>query len=217
MATPKFDKLCIDFVKRIPDQLTNATFTPGSGPLPNSYLLSSATIIDYINRAIQTFFNLSWQKVEGKASAFVNLFPEMQRTSNQETFTNGEFNIATPYLDFYKIIGGFTVVMINSEEIKTPIKPKAENLYLQYLSGKYKSYRATQRDPAIIQLENKLVVFPKQNTSVIFHYIKFPLDPTTGAALTQNGNYDNPFAEQWDKEIVNIAYTIWLEETAQTQ
>lgn len=217
MPTPKFDKLCIDFVKRIPDQLTDNTFTPGSGSLPNSYLLPSASIIDYINRALLTFFNLSWQKVEGKVSAFLNSFPEMQRISQETIFTNGEYEFAAPYLDIYKVIGGFTVKTINSVEYRTFIKPKAENLYLQYLAGKYKSYQATEKDPAIFQLDDKLVVFPKETTNVIFHYIKFPINPETGNPLIQNGNYDSPFSEQWHKEIVNIAYASWLEETMQTQ
>jgi len=217
MPTPKFDKLCIELVKRIPDQLQDDTFVPGSGELPDAFLLKAEIIIDFINRALQTFFNLSWQKLEEKVQAFINTFPEMQKVSDEEALTAGIFEIEDPYLDFYKIIGAF----ITGDTIEGRIyaKPKAENLYTHFLAGKYKSYQATVSDPAIIQVEKKLEVFPKDTSfaNINFHYIKLPLDPETGNPFIQDGDYDSPFAEQWHKEIVNIAYGLWLEEAAQTQ
>lgn len=210
MPTPKFDKLCIEFVKRLPDQLEDDTFTPGSGELPRAYNMSAETIIDYINRALQKFFNLNWVALQANVQAFVNMFPEMQRISEEETLTNGEFIVETPYLDFFKIIGGKTSGGVF-------IKPKAESLYLHYVTGKYKNYRATDEDPAIIQIPNKLAVFPSDTTnSFIFHYIKFPLDPETGEVFIQNGDYDSPFSEQWHKSIVDVAYGMYLEETVQS-
>jgi|GEM_PF-1269438 len=216
MPTPKFDKICIEFLKRIPDQFTDPTFLPGDGDLPDGYLLKADKIIDYVNRGLQRFFNTMWQKVEGNVQAFINLMPEMQRVTEAVALTGGAYEVATPYLDFFRIIGGLTHDP-NNEEVRTYIKPKAESLYMHFLSGKYKSYQATASDPAIIQVENKLAVFPSNvSTHIIVHYIKLPLDPETGFVLTQNGDYDSPFTEQWHKEISDIAYTIWLEETVQT-
>lgn len=211
MPTPKFDKLCIEFVKRIPDQLEDNTFVPGSGELPRSFLLSAEVIIDYINRSLQGFFNFHWTALQGNIQAFINLFPELQNLSDEEALASGVFIIADPYLDFFKIIGAFTNQNIF-------IKPKPEYLYTQFVAGKYRSYQATENDPAIINVENKLAVFPTDvATAFTFHYIRFPLDPTTGEVLIQNGDYDSPFSEQWHTAIVDFAYNLYLKETEQTQ
>jgi len=207
--TPKFDKLCIEFVKRLPDQLEDIAFIPGTGALPRAYNMSAESIIDYINRALQSFFNLNWTAVKGDVQAFINLFPELQKVSNVETLTNDEFIIDNPYLDFFRIIAATTTEGIL-------IKPKAESLYLHYKTGKYKNYRATLTDPVIIQIPEKLVLFPSGIAEFIFHYIKLPLDPETGEVLEQNGDYDSPYSEQWHKSIVDLAYNMYLEETVQT-
>lgn len=209
MATPKLDQLCIDFVKRLPDQLVSSTFTPGSGPLPNAYNISATSIIDYVNRGLLEFFNVNWTALQGNIPAFINMFPELQSISNQENLINGTFNITSPYLDFFKIIGAKTSTGVL-------IKPKPNHLYLNYLTGKYKNYIATNTDPAIFQVGNKLIVFPNDTTNqFIFHYVKLPLSPATGTYLIQDGTYDSPFYEQWHKSIVDIAYSIYLAETVQ--
>jgi hypothetical protein len=212
MPTPKLDKLCIEFVKRIPDQLEpqDPPFTPGSGPLPRSFLLSADVIIDYVNRALQRLFNTHWTALNGNIQAFINLFPELQVISEEEDLVSGEFVIADPYLDFFKIIGAFT-----NEDVY--IKPKDESLYTHFKAAKYRSYQATDTDPAVIVVQDKMAVFPPDvATKFTFHYIKYPLDPETGQVFIQDGDYDIPYTEQWHKAIVDVAYAMYLEETVQT-
>jgi hypothetical protein len=43
-----------------------------------------------------------------------------------------------------------------------------------------------------------------------------PVDPTTGSALIQNGNYDSPFASEWNSDIADFAYGLFLQESYQT-
>ena len=52
--------------------------------------------------------------------------------------------------------------------------------------------------------------------NVKIHYIKRPVDPTTGNSFNQAGDYDSPFYEHWNNAIVDIAYMKYLQETNQT-
>ncbi len=212
MPTPKFDQLCVDFVKMIPDQLEQSNFVPGTGNLPRSYLLPATTIIDYVNRGLITFFNNYWKSSQGNAELFLSIFPEMQATTQLVEFTNGVYVISSPYKNFFKIVGGY----IEDTPDKIYLKVVPSSKFSEYQSGKLIGYRATDKDPVILQIENTLHLFPKVKRDVVFHYIKLPTLPTTGTAIIQNGNYDNPFTEQWNKEIVDVAYNIYLAETLQT-
>lgn len=214
MPTPKLDTLCVEFVKRLPSQLklteANTVFVPGSGLLPDAFDIGAASIIDYVNRALLQFFNKAWLEVKGNVQAMISILPELQEISASVNLTSGEYLIGSPYKNFYKIIGGLTSTNVY-------IKPKQESLYLFFLSGKYKNHEATATDPAIFQVGEKLIVMPNNVSATIrFHYIKKPTDPLTGNVLTQNGLTDSPFDEQWNSEIVELAYKKFLEETIQT-
>lgn len=209
MATPKFDRLCVNFVKRIPDQLTSA-FTPGTGNLPRSYLLDSAQIIDYINRAMNKLFQTVWIETGGDINKFVRILPELQKLTDAITLNSGKYTIANPYLDFFKIVGCYS----NNKYIK----PRHESDYALIKSNKYRRYQISSEDPIIFQISNYLEVIPNDAVNtIIINYIALPIDNTTGNFLTQNGSIDIPFREHWEKEIVDIAYKIFLEETVQTQ
>lgn len=209
MATPKFDRLCINFVKRIPDQLTS-DFTPGTGNLPRSYLLNSAQIIDYINRAMNKLFQTVWIETGGDINKFVRILPELQKLTDAITLNSGKYTIENPYLDFFKIVGCYS----NNKYIK----PRHESDYALIKANKYRRYQISSEDPIIFQISNYLEVIPNDAVNtIIINYIALPIDNTTGNFLTQNGSIDIPFREHWEKEIVDIAYKIFLEETVQTQ
>lgn len=213
MATPKFDKLCVEFIKRIPDQLKTA-FTIGGGTLPDGYNLAATTVIDFINRALVELFNIKLQAVEGDVNKFIRIFPELSKISAEVELP--KYTIITPHLDFFKILGGYT---------KTGnyyIKPRPEAEYSLFKAGKLRQYQPAAEDPIIIQIgaasKLDIEVFPSTITGRFeFHYIKRPVDPTTGNALTQNGSYDSPYYEIWHKEIIDIAHKLFLLETQITQ
>jgi len=213
MPTPRLDQLCVEFVKRLPDKL-RSPFVPGLDYLPDAFNIGAESIIDYINRALQQHFNNDWQSVGGDEQKFIRIFPELVKVSSAVTLTSGNYDIASPHKDFFKIIGGMTVTG------NKYIKPKDENLYTVYLSQEYGNTLApTANDPAIIQVNNMLAVFPQSLAEQIkIHYIRRPVDPTTGNSFTQNGDgeIDSPFYEHWNNAIVDVAYMKYLQETNQT-
>ena len=210
MATPKLDRCCIELLKRIPDQF-RSSFTAGSGVMPRGNLLSAETIVDYVNRAMQDLFGNFWQSTGGDVKKFIGLFPELVGISEAVTLAAGNYVIASPYKNFKKLIGA---VLSSTNKF---IKVKDSSLYTVYLSQEYTDYLPTRDNPAIIQVSQLLACFPQNLTgSIKFHYIKVPLDPLTGGFLVQNGDTDSPFFDHWNKNICDIAYLKYLEETNQT-
>lgn len=208
--TPRLDSLCVNLLKRIPD-VFRSSFTPGSGALPNGNNIKAEAIIDYVNRGMQDLFNQYWQLSSGDIKKFIKIFPELVEFSGPVNLTNGNYIIASPYKNFYKLIGA-----VKDSDNKF-IKVKDDHLYTVYLSEEYDEYLPTTDDPAIIQVSQMLAVFPQNLTGQInFHYIKAPLDPTTGRFLVQNGDEDSPFFDHWNKAICDFAYLKYLEETNQT-
>ncbi|MEM3091547.1 MAG: hypothetical protein QXD05_00215 [Candidatus Pacearchaeota archaeon] len=208
--TPKLDRMCIDFIKRIPDQL-RSNFTPGSGALPSSYLLDSKIIVDYINRGMQDLFGNFWKMCSGEINKFISIFPELVELSGSVSLQNGNYTITSPYRNFYKLIGAYRT----ADNIYFKVKDATQ--YTLYFTQKYDEYKVTVNNPVIIQVNQMLAVFPQTMTGQIkFQYIKVPLNPVTGEPLEQNGEYDSPFFEHWNKEIVDLAYLRFLQETNQT-
>lgn len=209
MATPKFDRIAINFLSRVPDAFQSA-FTPGTS-MPEPNILTKAQVINYVNRALNQLFNDFWTAVGGDVKAFIKIFPELTKYSADAiTFSSGNYTIANPNLDLYKVIGA----VIDTTNIY--IKPKDEHKYTLYLSQEYEEYKATDANPVIIQVNRLLALFPQSTKSVRLHYIAAPIDPTTGAQLTQNGTYDSPYFDHWNDMITDIAYNLFLKETTET-
>lgn len=219
-GTPKFDRIASDFVRRIPEQFKTA-FTPGSGNLPDTYSLKKEVIINYVNRALQELFNQYWTALQGNYKKFITMFPELAfRTPNKVKFNGqGYYDIANPYLDFYRLINGMT------EGTKKYVKQWDNHIYHLAITGEYAEYTATNENPALIQIANGLAVFPQDlNTALSgpslkelrLLYVKYPVDPTNGNFLTQNGDHDSPYFDHWNKQIADIAYLMYLQETTQT-
>ena len=212
MATQKIDRLCADFLKRVPDQF-RSPFTPGLGQtMPDGHLLKAEVILDYINKAMMELFNDMWQSAGAKVEKFISIFPELVKMSNPVPFENGNYTIASPYKDFYKLIGAIV------DGTNKFIKVKPEYLYTVYLSGEYGDIlKPTADDPVIIQIHDMLSIFPQDLSSQIkFQYIKVPLNSSTGALLEQNGSEDSPYFEHWHEAIVSRAYLKYLQVTNET-
>lgn len=210
MATPRFDTICQEFLKRVPDNFKTA-FTPGGGALPDGYVLEATQIKDYVNRALLKLFNLYWEQTKGNYKLFMKIFPELVKFSDAVSLSSGNYDVANPYLDFKALVGA-----VESSE-NTFIKVWHPDRYTIALSEEYPQYTASAENPAIIQVNKKLAVFPQSSTfDIKFQYIKIPVDPTTGNPLTQNGSYDSPFMDDWNTQIIDLAEEIYLIESHQT-
>lgn len=224
MPTPKIDALCVEFIKRIPDQL-QANFVIGTEALPDGYNITAVTIVDYVNRAMINLFNTKWQLTEGNKQKFISIFPELLGQS--ERVETPVYEIVSPYKDFHTLFSAIGTEVIDDasgdesgEEytLTNYFKIRSEIEYTLFKSGKYKRYEPTETDAVIIQIKNNLEVFPTSLVSgMVFFYIKKPIDPETGLAFVQNGDNDSPFREDWHKEIIDIAYSLFLAETKQTE
>jgi len=210
MPTPRLDRIAINFLHRVPDEFVTA-FTPGTA-MPEANILTKAQIVNYVNRALNQLFNDFWQTIAGDWKKFIRIFPELSRiTPNQIVFTNGNYTVASPYLNIYKVVGGFI-----DATPKRFIKVWEEWKYSIAITEEYPEYVATSINPAIIQIHNLIALFPQATTNVKLQYIAAPIDPTTGAQLTQNGTYDSPFFDHWNDMITDIAYSLYLKETTET-
>lgn len=204
MATIKFDSIATNFIKLIPTTF-KSTFTPGGGAMPDSYALLAAQISDYVNRAMMKLFNDEWARLGGDTKAFTKVFPELQDISGAVSLDAGNYTIANPYLNFKKLIGC-------TKQDGNYIEIWPDYIYAYAKAGKYQ-YVATTDNPSIIQINNLLAIFPQSSSfSIIFQYIKLPLDKTTGNPLTQNGSNDSPFSYEWNERIAQIAYELYLQE-----
>ena len=215
MATLRWDRIADGFLKRIPDTFATA-FTPGGGVMPAGNILTAAQISDYVNRGLLEFFDKVWAAVEGNAEKFGNIFPELIKISDAIDLSSGNYILATPYLDFHKIIGGMSVAV--SPAVSVPIRIWNEKVYPFAKTEKYMQYQASASNPAMIQLNNVLNIFPQSSTFQIkIVYIRKPLLPTTGGFLVQNGTVDSPFAEHWEEKLIQSVYDIFLKETHETE
>ena len=208
MPTPKIDALCLEFIKRIPDQLTT-DFTIGVDDLPDGYNVTALMIVDFVNRGMKALFEKYWTAVNGDTNAFIKLFPELVQTSEEEE--SPDYLIDAPHKDFHRLFGAITA------DEGTYLKVRPETEYNLFKAGKYKRYQPTEDDPVIICIQDHLYVFPETITEgIIFTYIRKPVDPDTGLAFEQNGLNDSPFSEERHTEIVDLAYNLFLAETKQT-
>ena len=210
MATPRIDHIASEFLKRIPDEFKKS-FTPGTGKMPDGYVLTAEQTEDYVNRAMLKLFNMIWNNTGGKIDLFIRILPEMVKFSDELQLTNGNYTIKNPYLNFKQIIGA--VKSTDNSFIKVWFTSK----YTIALSGNYAQYTATESKPAIIQVNDLLAVFPQDSSFKIkIHYVAVPVNPNTGLQLKQNGDYDSPFKDDWNTRIADIAEELYLKDSYQT-
>lgn len=208
MATPRIDHIAVSLVAKIPDTLPN--FNPlAAMALPDTGNgITASYIIDLVNRALLKLFNMYWGQL-GKR--ITEIMPEIIKISQTINIDTGGYVISSPYKDFFKIYSG------NLSSGNGFIKLKDESKYALYRGETYDEYTPTSAKPAIIQMNDRLYMFPATQTyGATLQYIRLPLDPETGAFLTQNGSYDSPFTDQWNETISDIGYNIYLQEANMT-
>lgn len=211
MPTPKFDNICVEFIGRIPTTF-KTSFTPGTMTMPDSWVLPASQITNYVNRALQKFFNDYWKMFKGDLKYFLKFFPELGRIpSYYISFSSGKYFIDNPQLDLHTLIGAFSLTS------NYYIKVWDQELYSSVITGRFPERTPTTEKPAIIMADDYIYIFPDDFAeNVQLHYLQKPVDSTTGGFLSQNGSYDSPFNADWQTDIVNEAYLMYLNETQKT-
>ncbi len=208
MATPKFDRIAIEFAQRIGATFDSA-FTPGSGAMPDADLLTADEIESFVNKSLLTLFSQIWQQTKANKKIFSDYVPELVKTADL-TFSSSIYTIASPNKDFFIPLNGY----ISSTYVRVWDASK----FAIAKTGYYDEYTASESNPALIYIgeSQKLYIFPSTLTSATVVFLKQPLDPTTGDFLSQNGSYDSPFAEHWQNDIVSIAESLYSKAVAGT-
>ena len=213
-TTPKLDAAICEFGQRIADPaIFNST-----GIIQDGIFLKKEDYATYINKAMLKLFNDTWITVRGDASAFLLIFPELYATSGALSFTKesvgsfGEaqltYSIESPYCDFMKLVSANAYM---SEKIRV-----IEESLLSVVATKSNCYyEASAEDMIIIPVGKKLYLFPPELESfqgIFMTYIKMPVNPNTGRFLTQAGDVDMPFTEQWISKIAELAEEFFRKE-----
>jgi hypothetical protein len=201
MATAKFDRLSVSFAARIADPVASAS-TAG-------VILTANERTSYINRALHELFKKYWVMVQGDKEAFTKIFPELIKPRVVSITDTHQYAIASPNLDYY------TIIDAHAEGVYTRVLPGV--LFNTVRTSKLIQYTPTAAKPAIIEMDKVLYVFPTNlitiGLSFTLNIIVQPLNPTDGSFLTQGGDYDSPFMDAWNEEIVNIATEMFLQDT----
>ena len=194
MSTINFDRISIELAQRINDPVATAA-TDGN-------ILTADLRTSFVNKALHKLFNDMWVAVQGDKKKFVEIFPEMTADNLIITDSNGLFTVASPILNFFTIIDGLKVT-------GNIYIPAIDDYFWNIVkSGANEDYVYTAAEPAVIEHNRILYFFPASDyasKSIAINYIKMPLDPATGAFLTQGGTTDSPFYPHWNSRIAEIA------------
>lgn len=196
MATPLFDDCSVRFSRKIGDAVASAS-TAGN-------ILSANERTEYINQAANELFRKYWEAVAGNIERFIEIFPELHKTASVTTDIHGIVSLsASGTYDFFKIIDGHSSQYIRflDKALWLTVYGSENSLYVPSTDRFYG-----------FELSGSLRFLPAASfnaQAVTIAYIKRPVDPTNGNALTQGGTYDLPFYSIWNEEIAEIAYQIW--------
>jgi len=184
--------MSLSLAQRIADAVATTT-TDGS-------ILTALARISYLNRAMFKIINDIWQQLSGDKDKFAAMFPELVSTPQVLALSSGVYTIASPLLDFFVLHQAYTAT--------TVIRVYPPKYYENLMIGNLPQISADANNPAVVQLGTSLNFFPTATVPSII-YLRQPLDPTTGAYLSQNGNYDSPFLEHWNDFIVSTAQQLF--------
>lgn len=206
MATPLFDDVSIEFAKAIGDYIASMTAATEGNKL------TAAERNGIVNKALSELFRQTWQQVGGNAEAFIEIFPELLVERQITTSAGGTYTVANPNLDFNKIVDARK----NTGSVFITALPKT--LRQIVITSKHPHYVPSAAKPYVFEISKVLEFYPASEynaQTVYISFIKVPVDPTTGAVLTQGGSYDSPFYAHWHRAIVEIAKQIYLDMSQQ--
>lgn len=197
MSTVRFDAISV-MVSRMTGDPVAAGGTAGE-------FFTAAERNGYVNKALNDFFAQMWRELGFDYKAMVRAFPELSKiTTSVNTSSAGIYDIKSSgsYQDYFKLIDAY------KSSGSTHIRVMAKELYVSALLGLNSLYTPSATNLMVFELADGLHFLPASSFStqgVILHYIQLPVDPTSGAFLTEGGSYDSPFGIQWDAVIAEIA------------
>lgn len=201
MASPIFDDYSMRLAKGIADPVATAA--------TNGTILTALSRDEYVNKAMMELIRKYWELVKGDIESFIDLFPELVGTDSITTDANGIYAItSTKIRDFFKII--------NATKSTTYIKTLPKHLFTVIKTSRFDDMAPDSDNPVVIEIDKSLYFFPAADfnaKAVSVYYLKMPLNPTDGTALTNAGTYDSPFYSIWGEEIVNTAIEIFRKDT----
>ena len=215
MATPKLDKIIIEFRNRVSDPVIYMT-----GSLPDGLVISASEATTYVNRAMNKYFTDTWAAVQSDKWEFVNQLPELiaEATASWQlggyaNLPNGtRYTVAAPYLDYYEALdavsSGTQGIIIN-DYVRFLDKD-----YLRVVALGLNSHYSASADNVIGIINGRTIyIYPDNSGSgypnVYFRYVKQPIDPLTGNPLVQSGTTDSPFYDVRTELIAEIAEGIY--------
>ncbi len=213
MATPKFDRISVEFSRRVAD--------PVAAAATNGTVLSADARTTYVNKALHKLFNDVWGLVQADVQKFLNMFPELAKHASATFNTTGQiimgnnhtyWDKASPHMDLYKLI---TVVDTTNSLL---VKLQKETLYGRILNDELPQFTGSATNPIGVLIGDRLSVFNASQTALalLITYIQLPNNPTDGSFLTQNGSYDSPYSDHWNSKIAMIAEQMFKIDTQQT-
>lgn len=197
MATPKIDRMSVEFSKRIHDPVAAAATNGGN--------ISADERTLFLNMAMMDLFNRIWLQVKGDIQEFAQILPELIK-SRSITLTTSKYTIANPNLD-YRALAEATVT---SSNLYCTIRQASQKSLVE--SGRIPQMAGSATTPVAIEAGGVIYFYPAASfasESAVINIVTIPKDPTTGAFLAQGGSYDSPYFEDWENRIVEIAVELF--------
>lgn len=203
MATPKFNRVALQFMQRINDPTTEA-----GSPLvivAGKQLTSVAKIETFVNRAMMELFNQLWTAVQGDRKLFSQLLPELIKQDSFTTDASGLYTISSTklrsmYVPLDLRIGSTPIDLVPPEAVEyietsdNALAPSTTNFYCLHKGTILKFYPAASFNAQVVNIG----------------FIQLPVSDTDGSLLVSGGSVDIPFSDQWENQIASIAADLYF-------
>lgn len=201
MATPKFNRVALQFMQRINDPTTESAGVIVGG----KQLTTVAKIETFVNRAMMELFNQYWTALNGERKLFSQMFPELIKQTDIDTDANGLYTINSTKLrslyvplDLRKTTSPIDILPPEAAEyIETSdnaLEPSTTNFYCLHVGNVLKFYPAASF----------------ASTKVNIAFIQLPVSDTDGSLLVSGGSIDIPFSDQWENQLASIAADLYF-------
>lgn len=235
MATPRLDKIIVEFGRRI-----GAPPIFNNNVLGSRYDLENVEYVAYINKALLKFFTDSWNSLQADKQKFINTFPELVKRKtvlffeegydaeqykadieNEEVLEEEESFARYVYADklysnmgdLFTLLGGRLPLMTAEYNNFFEVVPRD---YLNSLLYGLNTHILTQNSHYRLIIDDmaKVYVFPSIDKYVHIEvsYIQLPVKEN-GDFLTQNGDTDVPYSDNWNSTISEVAEQIFKTES----
>lgn len=202
MPTPKFDQIAISFLHKAKGEFVS-TFQPGN-PMPDADFLTKKQISDYVNRALNVYFNNAIARAGFAPENVVHILPELIKGYHSTIPADGVIEL--PDKSTWKIFGFTThyqTTDANGIVLDKDVQPAIE--------GGNAMYEYSVEHPIGVRDGRVLKVYPGQSGDIDIFYIASPIR-TDGSFFEQNGDEDVPFLEHRFEDIAEIAYGLYLKD-----